>query len=366
VVCRAPEVVCPRPECPEVVCPAVEVQYPLQEGGASFLNGAVPALLQLLTGFGLGRAWAGRQAAAASASHSPPPAEEQTGERRQLAAKQCIISQLAVMASCRDFVLLKYADVDEELYHEVMITGISPEDPAEVTLYTADGDHYQFNIAPGDDVEAQPLRNAQRHGLERADAGRAWVYAEDHGRQQKGDILEELPAWSVVLGERAVVPTPEGGAVFLQMNAIEEYKIDDLRVLPVKFDAMGRRKRPFYDGVSNIVPDEVEGGLGLEAPGTVAWRCQTYVDRSQTPASQHAAWRSTSGISNGGRSVFEHEVLSEVLESMGMMVAPSLQRHVSTSLRDEHQVAKEQRKARVERRLGRQNKNPKKGQAGQG
>ncbi|CAK0843329.1 unnamed protein product [Prorocentrum cordatum] len=365
------------------------------------------------------------------------------------------------MAARGDYILIKYNGVGEDLYHETLITGVSAEDPTEVTLYTADRDHYQFNIAPGDDVEAvywiglpggrpahvpenqiyrfrhnvppnerqrlfaeaqgmlgaapapppaplaAPMRNVQRQGLgrpagaaaRRAEPGRVWVVAKDHGRHQKGDSVEELPAGAVVLGERAVVPTADGSTAFLQMipqDSIDEFKMDDLRVMPVKFDGMGRRRRLFQDGVASFVPDEPEGGLGLEGPGTVSLRCQTYVERSQTPVSQHASWRATSGVSSGDRSVFEHEVLSEVLESMvctdqlhapalrsaelvcrrfqliesahslnpsapdysaadqhmgwgrrrqGMMVAPLLQQHVATALRDEHQVAKEQRKA---------------------
>eukprot|EP00959_Pyramimonas_sp_CCMP1952_P344797 7221097-Pyramimonas_sp.AAC.1 len=58
------------------------------------------------------------------------------------------------MAARGDYILIKYNGVDEDLYHETLITGVSPEDPTEVTLYTADQDHYQFNIAPGDDIEA--------------------------------------------------------------------------------------------------------------------------------------------------------------------------------------------------------------------
>ncbi|CAK0900339.1 unnamed protein product, partial [Prorocentrum cordatum] len=302
------------------------------------------------------------------------------------------------MAARGDYILIKYNGVDEDFYHETLITGVISEDPTEVTLYTADQDHYQFNIAPGDDVEAvywiglpggrpahvpenqiyrfrhnvppnerqrlfaeaqgmlgaapapppaplaAPMRNVQRQGLgrpagaaaRRAEPGRVWVFAEDHGRHQKGDSVEELPAGSVVLGERAVVPMADGSTAFLQMipqDGIDEFKMDDLRVMPVKFDGMGRRRRLFQDGVASFVPDEPEGGLGLEGPRTVSWRCQTYVERSQTP---------------------------------GMMVAPLLQQHVATALRDEHQVAKEQRKAREERRLGRQNNKNHKDKAPEG
>ena len=49
----------------------------------------------------------------------------------------------------------------------------------------------------------------------------------------------------------------------------------------------------------------------MEGRGTVAWRCRTNVDRFQTPASQFASWRATSGISNRGRSVYAREVLSK-------------------------------------------------------
>eukprot|EP00959_Pyramimonas_sp_CCMP1952_P282825 5912114-Pyramimonas_sp.AAC.1 len=65
---------------------------------------------------------------------------------------------------------------------------------------------------------AAPMRNVQRQGLgrpagaaaRRAEPGRVWVFAEDHGRHQKGDGMEELPAGSAVLGERAVVPMADG------------------------------------------------------------------------------------------------------------------------------------------------------------
>ncbi|CAK0839841.1 unnamed protein product [Prorocentrum cordatum] len=158
------------------------------------------------------------------------------------------------MAPRGELIPMNCAGVGGGLCREVMITGISAGDPAEVILLTADGDHYQFNLAPGDDVEAvywigmqgghpahvpenmiyrfrqhvpsqernrlsgeaqgmlgaplapppgpqaQPLRNAQLPGLgrpagvgaRRADAGRAWVYAEDYGSHQTGEIIEEL------------------------------------------------------------------------------------------------------------------------------------------------------------------------------
>lgn len=153
-----------------------------------------------------------------------------------------------------------------------------------------------------------------------------WVAIESFGGRKKGDIIcvepTPLPVGSQMIGGKGLVPdllgNNEACAVkrVLQSEAAS-YQLDDLRILPVKFDSQGVRRRDF----SSCVADMVEavphgGGLQLDGPATALNIMKSMRDQNFTPTSFHEFWLRGSEIPKGHRSVYEHEVLSRILESL--------------------------------------------------
>lgn len=58
------------------------------------------------------------------------------------------------------------------------------------------------------------------------------------------------------------------------------------------------------------------GGLQLDGPATTLNILKSMRDQNFTPTSFHEFWLRSSEIPKGNRSVYEHEVLSRILESM--------------------------------------------------
>jgi len=96
-----------------------------------------------------------------------------------------------------------------------------------------------------------------------------WVAAEDAGGRRKGDIVcvdpAPLPAGYVSLGNKALIPDVGGGSegcLVVRVPQVEapRYKLDDLRVLPVRFDLQGIRRRDFNDAVAAMVDGVPQGG----------------------------------------------------------------------------------------------------------
>ncbi|CAE8610344.1 unnamed protein product, partial [Polarella glacialis] len=124
-----------------------------------------------------------------------------------------------------------------------------------------------------------------------------WVSVEDEPPYQKGDILvaanQPLPPNTLQQGLKAMMPLAGGGYILaknIEATRIQEYKFDDLRVLPVHFDAQG--------------------------PGSALPLLKTMRDQSLTPAMSHEYWVRNSKIPEGDRSVYEHEMIMRVLDSM--------------------------------------------------
>lgn len=162
-----------------------------------------------------------------------------------------------------------------------------------------------------------------------------WVLIEESGGRSKGDILAvdptPLPPGSSIQGERALVPD---GPSFLfakkvKASEVSSYKLDDLRILPVAFDLQGTRRRDFHSLFALLNDGTPQGGgLQLDGPPTVLSLCKMMRDQSMTPTTFHEYWLRTSDIPKGDRSVYEHECLSRILESMltvDQINAPALQ-----------------------------------------
>lgn len=93
--------------------------------------------------------------------------------------------------------------------------------------------------------------------------------------------------------------------------------LDDLRTLPVRFDAQGVRRREFNDAVAHMVDGVPQGGgLQLEGPSTALNIVKNLRDQNFTPSSFHEFWMRTADIPRGGRSTYEHECLSRIMEAM--------------------------------------------------
>ena len=117
-------------------------------------------------------------------------------------------------------------------------------------------------VAPVGALPRAGRGQAARH----AQPGRAWVASEDYGTTLRGDVIDELPpdADAVVINDRALVPR-DGGVFCVQeipSRDIDEHLQDDLRVIPVKIERGGRRRREFTDSVARVINDEPEGESG--------------------------------------------------------------------------------------------------------
>ena len=252
-----------------------------------------------------------------------------------------------------------------------------------------------------------------------------WVSIENAGGYSKGDIVVTepalLPAGHVLIGEKAIVPARDGSAVGCFCKRVKvtdagSYKLEDLRVLPVSFDAQGIRRREFAQAVAAMVEGVPQGGgLQLEGPATALNVLKALRDQAMTPTSFHEFWLRSAEIPKGDRSTYEHEVLSRILESivtvdqlnvsglqgiellvrrlqvireahrisptspdyssaeffMGWRyrkgahgVDPDLAHHVAAELKSEAMILKESRKAKEEAQARRRNPGDKKGGGG--
>ena len=260
-----------------------------------------------------------------------------------------------------------------------------------------------------------------------AGATDSWVVMEDGDFHKKGDVVavdpNPLPPGHVMLGERGVIVSGTKHVFVKKVAAadVPQVKLDDIRVLPALFDAQGTRRREFNSAVASFV-DTVPhgGGLQLQGPTSILNIVKMMRDQNFTPTTFHEHWVRTTELSKGDRSVYEHECLSRILESMATIdqvnlpclqsaellvrrmqvireahrISPAspdyssadvmmgwkyrksqqgvdsdLAAHVAQELKNEALIAKESRKAREEqdaRRRGAQNNPKKKGSQGGG
>ena len=81
-----------------------------------------------------------------------------------------------------------------------------------------------------------------------------WVCMEAVGPYSRGEVLAtdplSLPAGSVVVGEKGVVPAGSEKMFVMRVKAadVPDLALEDLRVPPVKFDVAGSRRRDFSSG----------------------------------------------------------------------------------------------------------------------
>ncbi|CAK0877082.1 unnamed protein product, partial [Prorocentrum cordatum] len=124
-------------------------------------------------------------------------------------------------------------------------------------------------------------------------AGTVWLAIEDfQGVRRCEQMPDPLPQGAVVHGELALVPHGGGfvGARQVALADVDAFVVDDLRVLPVRFNQQGARRRPYSEAVDMQIVDEPEGGIMLQGPRTTDWVLRSYRDAGLTPVTHHSNW----------------------------------------------------------------------------
>ena len=230
-----------------------------------------------------------------------------------------------------------------------------------------------------------------------------WISIENLGEYVQGQIVVSaggtLPVGHVTLGSnKALIPIDAANALAikkLRMSEIVSFDARDLRVLPIRFDAQGQRRRDFAEAVGLMSQDKVPGGeLQLQGPATTLDVLKGLSSRNLTPITDHERWIRSQEITRNDRSIYEMEVLSRVIEALVMVdqvnlpnlkggelllrrwqlikeahrispmapdysasdhfmgwpqesgVNPALSKHVSEQLKDQAAIGKEARKAK--------------------
>ena len=164
-------------------------------------------------------------------------------------------------------------------------------------------------------------------GVGAAHAGKWILAAPSHQHDLKiGDEVSTMPNVGNVVGTKAVV-LHEGEALFVEwvvnerVNQLKEKWLDkmteevgDLRVLPVKYQA-GKRYRDFGDCVVLLNEDPTFDSFP-EGPHTVLEDLQQIRRQGLTPQTFTAQWFESCGIPKGDRSVYEMEMLGEIVHAL--------------------------------------------------
>lgn len=181
-------------------------------------------------------------------------------------------------------------------------------------------------VAPAVPIGPAPVVAAGAAAPPAAGVPDTWVAVEDGGNFKRGDIVisdpNPLPAGHVMLQDRAVIPVPTG-CLFVKKVCradVSGMRLEDLRTLPVRFDNQGVRRMEFHNAVSLMDDTEPQGGgLQLTGPPSALNLLKAMRDQAFSPATFHEHWVRTNEIAKGDRSVYEHEVLSRILESMAVI-----------------------------------------------
>lgn len=93
-----------------------------------------------------------------------------------------------------------------------------------------------------------------------------WIAMEDVGQYKRGDIVIQdpnpLPAGSMSLGNRALITVAGSILVLMKVPAgdVPMHRLQDIRILPVCFDAQGQRRREFNLSVAIMDGTPPQGG----------------------------------------------------------------------------------------------------------
>ena len=180
------------------------------------------------------------------------------------------------------------------------------------------------------------------------------------------------------------------------------YEDEDIRTIAVRYGLDGERHLPFNEAVSKMFESEMDD-FELSGPRTTMWWLRAVARTGSAPIARHYRWVREAEIPGGDRSIYEHEVYSRALEAGacydglnlpnlalaeimvrrlqlieeahvdspsapsyegaehfaghgekkgGALIAPKLQEHVASKMREEAAILKERRKVREARTLG--------------
>lgn len=88
---------------------------------------------------------------------------------------------------------------------------------------------------------------------------------------------------------------------------------DDIRTLPISYDAASVRTRPFDDAARFLTQNDM-ADWKVSGPRTTRWLCNVFVEQSTTPGRRHQWWTHCLGLGPNDEGVDEHSLFGEVLE----------------------------------------------------
>lgn len=106
---------------------------------------------------------------------------------------------------------------------------------------------------------------------------------------------------------------PPGAARPGRVEVSSSAPAEDLRTLPVAYDAGGFRFRDYRDCVEKLTTSEFPDWK-VQGPRTTAWLLREINRQGLTPLRRHDWWRSTLRLGPADWGVGEHESLSRILE----------------------------------------------------
>ncbi|CAK0841047.1 unnamed protein product [Prorocentrum cordatum] len=232
--------------------------------------------------------------------------------------------------------VLAYYDRDDNYWHERYIIGKVTD--TRFIVVTPHFDIYEEDfseslalclIGPRGGLPTKLNGHVLRLDMDRFRRNEARLLGE--GRQLAKEIREERAGYrpgdevglrqpEVVLGDRGVCELTDGTALAVAKEGTLESTAtprataeQDLRTLPVRYDARGIRGRDFTDAVdrmsSTAMPD-----WPIKGPRTTLWLVQQFRRLGQTPLQRHQWWRQTQNLTAADAGVDEHQFLSELLE----------------------------------------------------
>lgn len=151
--------------------------------------------------------------------------------------------------------------------------------------------------------------------------GTKWLFAENGLEFTTGDEVEAgLMRFIVSVGDHGILnktPVPVVVVKRVAGEARMELLQEDLRVLPIRYDGQGERRRPFALAVQEMNDEEPDGGMVLvQAPRTAMWTMKDMLTNGGDPRQHHEWWLRAARVPEGDRSAYDMEVLTTVLFCM--------------------------------------------------
>ena len=176
----------------------------------------------------------------------------------------------------------------------LMVGGVAPGPPAAAAgAIVAAGGDAGAAPPPRQAGEAGVVARVGAHVARPAVAATVWLATEDYRGLRRGERLPDpLPHGAIIQDDAALVPVQSGWITARQVPAgdVDAFVVDDSRVLSVRFNQEGSRRRPYPEAVDLQVADEPEGGLMLEGPPSCRWLLQSWRDAGLAPSAHRANW----------------------------------------------------------------------------